>query len=484
MRALGFEMQHVTSNISSSIPRMPYASATARSRRRYLRAFRGAEDLLSLALVIVFCVPEVFLKNVYLGPVPLPFAVFGCLAAIIVVHATLVLQHAPRLTVALIVPLIFMAIITNPRRVGFDMKFFAVDVWIFGGLIVGSLYATLRGRNDVLLFLRRGALLSAAALVLTAFALTTEVLATVSGGGVGARIYTQSLFNVSYILSVSLPILQNATRIRGTGRVCWSTGKTCVLGGLVIGVGIMTGTRSVLLVGLGSAVLCVLVNVRRRWPSSLSFVACLLLVAGAAVLQVDWQTALTSSPTSGWTRLARTSISDEWRYSEVQGLFAELGQDLILGAGFGSRFVSYNPGYHKGDSMAFAPHIGALTFLMKGGVLTFWALIVLPSIVGLISVLRPRSRLDTFKAAAWSGALLYLEQSWLSGGWAFNELFYYGLFLAICVGDRRSRAGERLVNNARISYTAPGRNAPVELPAAQGSTAGRRHWPVSARGQR
>jgi hypothetical protein len=131
-------------------------------------------------------------------------------------------------------------------------------------------------------------------------------------------------------------------------------------------------------------------------------------------------------------RLASTTIVEEPRYLEVKSLFQQLSKwDIVFGTGFGSRYAAYGTGV---SDLAFAPHVGVLAFLQKGGVMLFLLCAVLPAAAALWRLFAERT--GTIKLTCWGSVLIYLFVSSLSGGWYIFPLFLYGTFLALATSSR------------------------------------------------
>jgi hypothetical protein len=130
-------------------------------------------------------------------------------------------------------------------------------------------------------------------------------------------------------------------------------------------------------------------------------------------------------------RIMSTDVAEDYRYMEVEMMFDQLRDNLFRGEGFGSRFESCI-GRH-GEKLAFAPHVAVLTFWFKGGLLIFLATAILPAMRAAYQLaLTPTWPVAT---ACWGGALLYLVQASMSGGWNFHALFLFGAFLSLAINS-------------------------------------------------
>jgi len=103
-------------------------------------------------------------------------------------------------------------------------------------------------------------------------------------------------------------------------------------------------------------------------------------------------------------------------------MFEELEGSFWTGKGFGSRFESCID--KGGEFLAFAPHVGVFTPLLKGGVVSFALLIIFPLGTALYRLFRLNQCAIGLSLSA--AVVLYCAQASMSGGWNFIALFLYG----------------------------------------------------------
>jgi O-antigen ligase len=113
-------------------------------------------------------------------------------------------------------------------------------------------------------------------------------------------------------------------------------------------------------------------------------------------------------------------------------MWPQIKDDLFAGQGMGSRFVSNV--IISGSSLASAPHVGILTFLMKGGIPLFFFYAVLPLFGSVYFLLR--AGLPEQQRGAAAASLMFIVSASLSGGWTAPALFAYGLALASMLPKR------------------------------------------------
>jgi hypothetical protein len=180
---------------------------------------------------------------------------------------------------------------------------------------------------------------------------------------------------------------------------------------------------------------------KRLFPRLLgaSLLLALLLASGLPVFE-----------TVLFERLATQGVVDESRSTEVSMLWGQISRDVVLGQGMGSRFIS--DVVVEGDPLASAPHIGILTFLMKGGVLVFAAYAIAPLVRALRVFFSAKSL--TIERGAASSMLVYIALSCMSGGWNPIGLFLYGLAASAITGEAK-----------RLERVHAFGSAPLETPA-------------------
>jgi len=123
-----------------------------------------------------------------------------------------------------------------------------------------------------------------------------------------------------------------------------------------------------------------------------------------------------------------------------------LSGHYVSGLGFGSYYAC--PIEIGARSLAWAPHIAALTLLLKGGAIIFLICICLPLARALLSI--SSSTKTTENVAFACGLLTYVVLASVSGGWTFTAMFIYG---ACWAGLRR---GHRMPTQQRRVVCAAG----------------------------
>jgi hypothetical protein len=155
-------------------------------------------------------------------------------------------------------------------------------------------------------------------------------------------------------------------------------------------------------------------------------------------------------------RFQSTDLSQEQRTEELRMMFAEVGDRIVLGSGFGSLFRSPVP--YRGllgsesDFLALTPHIGIVTPLLKGGVFGFMLLVGVP-----VTLLIRRSFSSTRRSLRiWSGRCMvafFLLVASTSGGWEPGILLGLGLATSLLIFHEGRR------HSPRVREMAGGRNA-------------------------
>lgn len=327
------------------------------------------------------------------------------------------------------------------------------DVLVMAGLLVGVGFARF-------LAVERGMwlLCTVYCLGLVAFGATMGGWAAgvihVSETHEGRRVIS-SLFGISWVLTAICPIVFS---LRGTLRSrSRRTGLLCVvfLGiASVFYIGFFTSTRSVLLQGVCMLLLCTALHLAKAVNGlAVSLVVVAVLVLSASINSVVEAGSSVYDRYILSKRPVASSFEGETRAVEVGLMMSEMRWDVVIGWGFGSQFPTEGQGY-----LVSGPHVGALTFLMKGGFALFGLFCIGPLILALLKL---RNSQDWFVRGGAGGVIAFVWMASMSGGWSFMNVFLYGYSIGVVV-YRSRRAGF-----SRSAALVPARMLPrqVSLPA-------------------
>jgi hypothetical protein len=390
--------------------------------------FAHATDTFIGIVLLLMGLPETVVEKIYWGEVPLQFIVFYLALACAFVEFALAGSLQRGRSRELGIATLLMAIMAT---MGFlkktEFKWWVVDVSMFSGFLLGLYWGKKRSIARASRVMCRWNMLCTLLLLVNVIGLAAGLISPANNSN---RIYTSALFDCVKFVSMSIPFCfavmycQRSRRSR-----CWMVLILCGWGLGVLGGAIVSATRSVLLVGLSSGVLTYWIAAKNRVLTGIFFV--LLTIVAWFLLLGDNTGGL--SQTLLVDRLFHTDIYEECRYAEVAVMFDDMrtSTDVWLGKGFGSRFWS---NLRLGDeTMAFAPHIAVLTAWYKGGLLSFFIVIVCPALLAVYRLfMHDRSAIQS---ACYAGVIVYLLMSSLSGGWHFIMLFAYGAFFALSKHD-------------------------------------------------
>ncbi len=394
-------------------PAPPYAPASP-------GGLAWVEGLL-LLLMLKLSLPEVLTDPFRLSNLA-PETVIK-IGILLVVLAELLTQRPNHIRFLLfgIVAALFMTArgLLRPDAEYFRTKIIFVDALTFCGLLCGLAWGRLRPFPNIVETSRRAAGVITLFCALTVVGLLTGVVAPAQ---TGPRMFTYSLFGPLSICASLLPFLTATANLRVSGRAMWTGVLIYASLFLILTTAVLSATRSLLIVGVASSIGCAGNLLRRRhFSHRVVFLVTVAGVVAIAVMFLSFQLVFLTNRTAG------TVIQNEFRYQELQMMFAQLGENMFLGFGFGGRYLSYAPvlGYFVTDS----PHVAVFTFWLKGGLWAFAAFVVLPLFQILRGMGNYRSRPVAF--ACWYGAGLYFLSAFLSGGWYFHQLFFCGAFLSL-----------------------------------------------------
>jgi hypothetical protein len=315
----------------------------------------------------------------------------------------------------------------------YSLKFFVADVFCLVSLLSGFLLAGTRRRDEMARFVSRIAVIAAVIIFATYLAIFAGVISPEDAPE--GRVFTLSIFNAVGMLVVLFPWASLST-FRTKTRTSWRTPpgwRTGFLFAAVLATGVLSATRSIILLSVLVGCLYGFLTARRaRW------LLYLRLSVGLVVLFGLLLSGLPLFEGFVFERLRNTDVQEEARYDELTLWWSQVSEDILIGQGMGSRFVSNV--IADGSPLASAPHIGIVTFLMKGGVLMFSAYALLPLILALRAMLSVRLPNEQRGAAA--SVIAFIGLASLSGGWSPLVLFGYGMALSGMLDEAGQMQGD------------------------------------------
>jgi hypothetical protein len=385
---------------------------------------RAVTTIAVIAYVICMILPEMWTEKLHIGEIPLSSLILACIACLVFVQLFGTPDAISRRLLGGVVALVLMAVCGYVRGNidTYTLKFFVADVYFFTAFLVGLAFGATRRKEELARIVKWISGIATAGIVLTYIALFTGLLAPSSVVPADRQV-TGSIFVATSVLLIVLPWASvTSSRVDRSQ----SELKLFVVLGTSAATALLSGTRSLFLLVLFVTTLCWALKPQRL--KLRFFVQLLLGLAMAAVLLVS---GLPIFETVLFERIATHGIVDETRSMEVSMLWDQLSNDVIWGQGMGSRFIS--DVVIDGDPLASAPHIGILTFLMKGGVLAFAVYALAPALGALLVFFSSRS-LNTQRGAA-ASILVFIALACMSGGWGPLLLFAYGLAISAAAGD-------------------------------------------------
>ncbi len=375
-------------------------------------------NLTDILLGITFVwsmVPATLIEDIYIYDIPLRFGFFyasvvSCLISTLVYGASKV---TPYMKVVLVTTL-FMAVLGLLR--GNDLRYWVIDASNATGLLLGLYWARRYSLQRTLNTLYCWSIAICLILFLNIVGL---MLGIIPQANEGERLYSFSLFISTAFVTCLFPlwfVVDTKNKTQGLPPRIQMLAVACI--SCVLFASILSATRSMFVTGT-LAILLVL-WLRLHGKNALSWIFATL----AACLFIG----IFAFSTNGWlsarstTRLTSTEISEEYRYIELLMMFEDLEGSFLTGKGFGSRFESCIG--KRGEFLAFAPHVAIFTSLFKGGVASFFLLIVLPLGLAIYHLLRLNGGIMCLSFSA--AVVLYCAQASMSGGWNFIALFLYG----------------------------------------------------------
>jgi phage terminase large subunit-like protein len=391
----------------------------------------GTATLLSLqiftvAFVVLNVIPEVYQPLFFtLWGLPLYGYAIGFIflicSAIIIKRP---LSHSLYLLTLFGVGLV-MAVIGCLFQHNFDIRFFFIDCQVYVGLLAGYMVVRVMSEYKLLRTMRLALFIS--------WIIGFFTLVTMSNG----LLAPESVFNVADVLAYGAPLVITQAARKSTRRNVEYYFWVVMIPALVFAIMATRVNRTSLI--LLVVVVCQIWVLRQaRLRKNFTFGIAIVLIAGFGAMSELGSCATAINPMLA-SKLEQP-LDENIRALEAQTMFDQMGKDIIYGWGFGSRFESVI--ILKSDkydtSYAFAPHIGLLAFLQKGGVLAGLLLVVVPFVTVVRILLKADSGIVARSACL--GVLVYFTVASLSGGWTSLDLFFYGACYSMATLPRERRA--------------------------------------------
>lgn len=404
----------------------------------------GTATLLSLRIfivifIILYVIPEVYQPLIFTlwG---LPFYGYAIGFIFLICSAIIIkrpLSHSLYLLTLFGVGLV-MIVIGCLSQHNFDIRFFFIDCQVYVGLLAGYMVVRVMSEYELLRTMR-----------LALFISTIIGLFTLVAVGIGLLAPPQSIFNVADVVAYGAPLVITQAARRSTRRNVEYYFWIVMIPALVFAISATRGNRTSLI--LLVVVVCQIWVLRQsRLRKNFTFGIAIVLIAGFGVMSELGSCATAINPMLA-SKLEQP-LDENIRALEAQTMFDQIGKDIIYGWGFGSTFeavILIQSDKHD-SSYTFAPHIGLLAFLQKGGVLAGLLLVVVP----LVTVTRILLKADSgiIARSACLGVLAYYTVASLSGGWTSLDLFFYGACYSMATLPRERRASA-LVPRQMVSGT-------------------------------
>ena len=244
-----------------------------------------------------------------------------------------------------------------------------------------------------------------------------------------------ALFALATVALCTMPIVARvATREKRRAGVVLALSSLSV-----VAFGVVSGTRSVLMVWVFAAALSGYFLLRARVISKVTIVG-LILICGAAAT-VLWRVGELQVVTDRFRD--PEAMVENIRLTEAREFLERWEEWFPFGAGIGVGFrtvvgVWADAGVTPYDGLVNAPHIGIMAWTIKAGLFGAFFSIVL--IAGVLRALKTPRKTLCRTIDCYPGVAVLLAIGSISGGWTMVDLFLTGLFVA--VGDRAVRAAE------------------------------------------
>lgn len=388
-----------------------------------------------IAILVWMALPEVWTKPVVFDSVPLHFllAQLLCLS----LGAEGLMKRGPHskffwLLVAVIGYTAARAAFALDRN-NWDLKYFVSDLWTVQMFVLAFLWSRRRSFQEIAGTCRLIAAFIVPLAVLTMVGLYLDIIRPVDQEYTD-RLYTSSLWHIGCIAQFIWPILfvgkkrdSRRSIARKRFRDAYFEGCAGLLVPVALFIAVFTATRSLLIVSIVLYAAVQLTEPKRDTQQTVVTIAVLISVLGvgltlASVLRVKGYSVL--------DRFQEADITQEGRGIELKWMFDQLGEDYISGWGFGGLFYS-TIRYHN-RPFETAPHIGIVTFLLKGGVIMALTFVLAPLIMCIraLSVRTPQTR------AATGCVFVYFAIACLSGGWYPYQMLMFGMGVGILSARR------------------------------------------------
>ncbi len=389
-------------------------------RNGLLRQPSGAlvTDLLFGFYLLLSTVPEVLTGDQRIAGIPFEFLFFY--ASLIASFVSSILNgsfHFNKYLVGSLIAALYMAL------VGFlgenDFRFWIIDITNFSGLIFGIYWASNRNAKYIGNVLQKICILISVILILNLLGL---LFGLISPSNAGSRLYTYSLFVSSGFIIVAFPVWIASSYSQQANRAAFNRAPYLAITGIsaVLAGSILSASKTLFLATIVSVVLVLWIQLESRQAIRWATLAILGFLA-LMLLGFDFDAWRSSSLAD---RFLSYDIREGARYLELELMFRDLGDRLLTGTGFGSRFVSVV--YAGGDFLAYTTHIGIVTLLYKGGIFIFVIWIIMPVALAIRACLRTRSSRNRFHMSCNAGVISFAVLSSMSGGWTVIAMFLFG----------------------------------------------------------
>jgi hypothetical protein len=331
-------------------------------------------------------------------------------------------SRLPKYSIALIICGLGMCILGIYKKNYYidDGRWFIIDILEYSGMFCGIIWAKRRTSERICKVFSIIALACFVLLIINIVGLYTGVLDSLSPAS--GRLYTFSLFNGANILTCTMSYYIFNRMLHRRHISSWLVIFMTVC--IVICAAFISSTRSVLLALVAGLLFLIPIMFHEAPGSSIVKIIIIGMIALSIIVILSGSTDYYL-----FQRFKGTDLAEESRFIELQMMFDQFRDGLILGEGFGSYYNVLQSTSPTG--IAFAPHIGLFAFLQKGGVFVFILGVVLP--IALTARVMLMRRYEGLRYRFLMIIGLYVVTSSLSGGWRFFQLFLYGSSLWVSV---------------------------------------------------
>jgi hypothetical protein len=314
-----------------------------------------------------------------------------------------------------------------------DGRWFIIDILEYSGMFCGIIWAKRRTSERICKIFSIIALACFMLLIVNIVGLYIGMLDSLSPAS--GRLYTFSLFNGANILTCTMSFYVFNRMLRRRRISSWLVIFLTIC--IIICAAFISSTRSVLLALVAGLLFLIPIMFREAPGSSIAKIVIIGMIMLSIIVIFGGSTDYYL-----FQRFKGTDLAEESRFIELQMMFDQFRDGLIMGEGFGSYYNVLQSTSPSG--IAFAPHIGLFAFLQKGGVLVFCMCVVLPITLTVKVMLTRKYERLRYRFLMIIG--LYLVTSSLSGGWRFFQLFLYGSSLWISVLQNKVKTMELHTN--------------------------------------